>query len=57
MNETEAEYRRCVEAHSESYGECRALREQMLAEQQRYEENARRRWACDPASDECPTPR
>ena len=57
MSAAEEEYERCVEAHSETHPECEALREQVIAEQRRYEQNARRAWACDPASEECPTPR
>ena len=55
--ESREAYARCVEAHSASYGECEALHERQLAEQRRYEENARRAWGCDPAREECPTPR
>jgi hypothetical protein len=48
---------RCVAEHSESAPECVALRERQLAAQRRYQENAKRAWGCDPAQEQCPTPR
>jgi len=50
-------YRRCVAEHSELHPDCVALRERLLAAERRYEENSRRAWACDPAQENCPTPR
>ena len=50
-------YAQCVEANTQDVGECDALRERLLAAQQRYEADARDAWGCDPASSDCPTPR
>jgi len=50
-------YTRCIAEHSESHPDCVALRERLLAAERRYEENSRRAWACDPAQENCPTPR
>jgi hypothetical protein len=50
-------YAQCVAAHSATAPECVALRERQLAAQRRYQENAKRAWSCDPAQEQCPTPR
>ena len=50
-------YTQCVDDRSVTDRECAALRERLLAAQQRYDSHARRAWSCDPASEECPTPR
>jgi len=47
----------CVAAKSESHADCRALQERLRATERRYEEHSRRAWGCDPAQEECPTPR
>lgn len=56
-SEAKAEYTKCIEEHSASHSECQALWESYQSELVRYEENARLRWSCDPAQDECPTKR
>ena len=50
-------YDRCIAEHSESHPDCVALEQRVLAAQQRYQEGSRRAWACDPAQEQCPTPR
>ena len=50
-------YGECVARHSKTYPDCVALEERLLAAQRRYQENSRRAWACDPAQEQCPTPR
>jgi hypothetical protein len=50
-------YGDCVAQHSKAYPDCVALEERALAAQRRYQENSRRAWACDPAQEQCPTPR
>ena len=50
-------YTSCVAQHSEQAPECIALQERARAAQQRYQENAKRAWSCDPAQEQCPTPR
>jgi hypothetical protein len=57
MEHARARYEECVEAHGESDRDCRALRAGYLEAQKRYETNSRRAWSCDPATEECPTPR
>jgi hypothetical protein len=57
MERARERYEACVAASGESDPECRALRESYLAAQERYESNSRRAWSCDPATEECPTPR
>jgi len=47
----------CVAEHSPSHTDCVALEERLLDTQRRYEQNARRAWGCDPAQEDCPTPR
>jgi hypothetical protein len=53
----EKAYRECVARHPRSSPECASLEERMLAAQRRYQESSRRAWACDPAQEQCPTPR
>jgi len=48
---------RCVEIYSETSRECDEIRGALRVEQQRYEEQAKKAWSCDPAQDRCPTPR
>ncbi len=57
VSDAQDAYRRCVAKHSESYPDCVALKERLMATQRRYDENSRRAWACDPAQEQCPTPR
>jgi hypothetical protein len=47
----------CVAQQSEDAPECVALQERALAAQQRYQDDAKRAWGCDPAQEPCPTPR
>ena len=53
----EKAYRECVALHPRSHPECASLEERMLAAQRRYQESSRRAWSCDPAQEQCPTPR
>jgi hypothetical protein len=53
----EKAYRECVALHPRSSPACASLEERMLAAQRRYQERSRRAWACDPAQEQCPTPR
>jgi hypothetical protein len=48
-------YERCVAASGER--DCMVLRDRLLAAQERYEADARSAWGCDPATEQCPTPR
>lgn len=50
-------YGDCVAQHSKAHPDCVALEERALAAQRRYQENSRRAWSCDPAQEQCPTPR
>jgi len=52
-----AAYDRCVADSSAAHPDCVALHERLLAAQRRYAEDSRRAWACDPAQEQCPTPR
>jgi hypothetical protein len=47
----------CVARQSEDAPECIALQQRALAAQQRYQDDAKRAWGCDPAQEQCPTPR
>jgi hypothetical protein len=47
-------YALCVDEHPASHAECEALRDRLLAAQQRYEADAQRAWGCDPSSPDCP---
>ncbi len=51
------EYRACFDEHPQDPARCDALKARYDAEVQRYEEHSRRAWSCDPAQEECPTPR
>jgi hypothetical protein len=51
------EYENCVAEYSASHRNCETLREVLIEDQRRYEDNSRRTWSCDPQLDECPTPR
>jgi hypothetical protein len=53
----EKAYRECVALHPRSSPACASLEERMLAAQRRYQESSRRAWGCDPAQEQCPTPR
>ena len=50
-------YEQCVEEQSADAAECSALRERLHTAQERYEDNAQRAWGCNPAQQDCPTPR
>ena len=50
-------YRACLEEHPGSPGACDGLKARYEAEVRIYEERSHRAWACDPAQEECPTPR
>jgi hypothetical protein len=50
-------YAACVARQSEDAPECIALQQRALAAQQRYQDDAKRAWGCDPAQEQCPTPR
>jgi hypothetical protein len=50
-------YDRCVAENSRSHSDCVSIAQRVLAAQQRYQENSRRAWACDPGQEQCPTPR
>ena len=47
----------CEEEHGVESPECKEIRLRLRDAQERYEERARRAWACDPTQDECPTQR
>ena len=48
---------RCVAARGEAHPECRALDARVKAAQETYEARSRQAWGCDPALQQCPTPR
>jgi hypothetical protein len=50
-------YAECVAERSKEAPECVALQQRALAAQQRYQDDAKRAWGCDPAQEQCPTPR
>ena len=50
-------YDRCIAVNSTSAPECVALEQRKLAAQRRYEAHSRSAWGCDPAQQQCPTPR
>jgi hypothetical protein len=50
-------YAQCLEDHAPADPDCVALRERLLAAQQRYESNARRAWGCVPEQGDCPVQR
>ena len=52
-----ADLERCQVERSEGDPECLEIAERLKASQQNYETRARQAWGCDPAQDECPTPR
>ncbi len=47
----------CHAEHGEGHSRCSHQKQILIDTQQRYEENARRRWGCDPMAGECPRPR
>jgi len=53
----EQAYEQCAAEHFASHPDCVALHERLLTAQRRYEESSRRAWSCDPAQEQCPTPR
>ena len=55
MTTARADYEACLAEHGERHPDCRALRAVLLTEEQRYEDNARRAWVCDPITAECPS--
>ncbi len=57
VTQAKADYDRCVAAQGETDPDCVALKHHLLAAESRYERNSRRAWACDPAQEQCPTPR
>jgi outer membrane murein-binding lipoprotein Lpp len=50
-------YDQCVADQAGGDRDCTALRERLLAAQQRYESNARRAWGCAPEQGDCPAHR
>ena len=48
---------RCVATQGETHPECRALDARIKAAQETYEVRSRQAWGCDPALQQCPTPR
>ncbi len=57
MAAARAAYEQCVADQAGGDRDCAALRERMLAVQQRYESNARRAWGCAPEQGDCPAHR
>lgn len=55
LNDAREEWQRCLERAAP--GGCEAERSRYEAANREYEERARRAWGCDPAQEECPTPR
>ena len=51
------EKERCVSSLSASHPNCLKLAERVKSAQQLYEVRARQAWGCDPAQEQCPTPR
>ena len=47
----------CQAERSEADPQCLELAEHLKALQRTYEARARQGWGCDPAQEECPTPR
>ena len=52
-----SELERCQAEHPKADPECTHLVERLKAAQRNYETRARQAWGCDPAQEECPTPR
>ena len=50
-------YEACIDERSVSADECVARRALYDASTRRYEEVSRLKWGCDPAQEDCPTPR
>ncbi len=48
---------RCVATQGETHPECRDLDARIKAAQETYEARSRQAWGCDPALQQCPTPR
>ena len=57
VREARESYEHCLEMHSESHSECRALLEALRIAERRYEGTSRQRWGCRPDDEECPVPR
>jgi len=57
VEEAQREKERCVATRGESHPTCRALAERLKAAQKTYEARSRQAWGCDPAQEQCPTPR
>ena len=57
VEDAEVAYDRCVVQRGEGDPECRILEERKRQAQFRDEEDAKRRWGCDPQQEECPTKR
>lgn len=57
LREAREAHRRCVAEQGEAAPRCVDLQAQLDSASQRYENSSRRAWACDPAQEECPTPR
>jgi len=55
--EAQDAYYECHSRNPRDPSECETLRKRYEMEVERYEEISRRAWSCDPAQDECPTPR
>ena len=52
-----ADLERCQIEKSQADPECLEIAERLKTSQQNYEARARQAWGCDPAQEECPTPR
>jgi len=55
LNDAREAWERCLER--DAPGGCEAERARYQAASREYEERARSAWGCDPAQEECPTPR
>ncbi|HKA15155.1 MAG TPA: hypothetical protein VKH41_09080 [Myxococcota bacterium] len=50
-------YEQCLAEPADHERDCAALRERLLAAQERYETDARRAWGCAPEQGDCPAHR
>jgi len=57
VEDAQAELDACQAEHGVDDPACREKRLALKSAQERYEQAARRAWACDPTQSECPTPR
>jgi len=55
--EAKEAYEECVREHGPEHRDCEVLWETYQVKLERYEDNARIRWSCDPTQEECPTKR